>query len=306
MKILQYYPGIIPPRFYGGTERVVYSLSKALAEHGHEVTVAAHGKSSLKCARLADIQDPGLNIEKLAESHDIVHYHVTPPYIPVHPYLVTIHGNMQKDEGRLLNTVFLSRDHAARHGSRNYVYNGLDLTLYRETPGNKEYFTFLSKVSWGVKGARIAVNIAKKLKLKLVVAGGKIWWSRYRGIRSHGLVDDVSKADILSGSKALLFPLQWDEPFGLVAIESLASGTPVVTLDRGSMGEIVGASSFVDWNKKVGFVCKNIAEIEESIYRISEIDRNACSEYARKYFNHYRMANDYLALYTRIIKQGEM
>jgi glycosyltransferase involved in cell wall biosynthesis len=298
VKIVQVSHYKLPVARYGGTQRVILWNARALKRLGHDVVLL-----SLKGTRVHDldvvaIPDGLVGYETLVPSDaDIVHLYATPREIPRAPYIVTIGGNGKPGERYAPNTVFVSGDHARRHGSDQYVYNGIDPSEFTYRDVKDDYFLFLSKASWKVKGLGVALDLAKRCGIRLVVAGGR-GISLNRRIKYVGMVGGRRKAELLAGAKALLFPIQWEEPFGLVAVEAMMSGTPVITFDRGSMPEIV--------TDDVGFRCRNTDEMEQAVGSIGRISPSACRARAEARFSSEAMARSYLEKYRRILEHGRL
>jgi len=288
----------LPVKHYGGTQRVILWNARAQARLGHEVVLV-----SLRGTKLDDlevIEVPGELDDYsgyVPADADIVHYYATPRELPKHPYLVTIEGNGRPGEKFLPNTVFVSRNHAERHGSDQFVYNGVDPAdfIYREQ--KEDYYLFLSKASWKVKGLRTALELAKRTGIRLVVAGGR-GISLSRRIKYVGMVGGLRKAELLAGARALIFPTQWDEPFGLVTVEALMSGTPVITTNRGSMPEIV--------TEDVGVRCDSVEEMEKALGKVARLSPKACRKRAESLFSSDVMAKAYLSKYTEILERGRL
>ena len=283
---------------YGGTERVAVNLMKRQAKMGHKVYLLSLRGTNLPSINVTTIRRPAGNFETyIPENIKIIQLYSTPQEVPHKSYLVTIGGNGKPGEKFLPNTVFVSRNHAIRHGSTHYIYNGINLDdfIYREK--KEDYFLFLSKVSWKVKNVDLAIKLAKVMGFKLIVAGG--WRLSFRkNIKFVGEVDDREKAGLLAGAKALIFPTNWEEPFGLVTVEALASGTPVITTNKGSMPEIVTSD--------VGFRCNTFEEFGEAIKRIDEISPRKCRERAEKNFTAEIMTEKYIKAYEKIIQTGTL
>jgi len=244
------------------------------------------------------IKKPIPNFESYIPNHvDIVQLYSTPQVIPRKPYLVRIGGNGKPGEKFLPNTVFLSRDHAIRHGSKHYIYNGINIDNFTYNERKDNYFLFLSKVSWKVKNVDLVIKLAKVMGFKLIVAGG---WrlSLRRNIKFVGEVDDKEKAQLLAGAKALIFPTNWQEPFGLVTLEALASGTPVISTNKGAMPEVV--------TPDVGFRCDTFEQFREAVKRIDEISPRRCRERVEKNFTGEIMAEKYIEAYEKIIQTSSL
>ena len=215
-----------------------------------------------------------------------------------------MHGNPEINKPLPLNTVFISKNHAIRHNSNVYVYNGLNWNDYPEINLNKprKHFHFLAKASWKIKNLAGAAEIAVKAKQNLVVLGGSrykfynfkrspMYTLNYR-IKYKGMVDNFEKIKYLEESKGLIFPVLWDEPFGLAIIESLYAGCPIYGANRGSITEIV--------TKDVGFLSNNYSEIINAMNTM-EFTAENCHKYAKLNFNSNIMATNYLKLYSKIL-----
>lgn len=296
MRIVQYSETVLPVKGYGGTERCVYWTAEALADIGHQVYLLAGRGSHSDKASIIPLPRGKKDLNQfIPDDTDLIHLHGTPDWVPRKPFLVTIDGNGKPGERFLRNTVFVSRDHARRHGSTQFVYNGLDPKEYVFRERKEDYFLFLSRVHRKEKGVEIAVSLAKRSGARLIIAGGRRF-TFARNIRSVGDVWGEEKAELLAGARALLFPIQWDEPFGLVAIEALVSGTPVITTPRGAMPEIV--------TPDVGFLCRDQGELLQAMQRVGEIDPQACRRKVLEHFTAEKMARGYLEYYKRILESG--
>jgi hypothetical protein len=298
MKIVHVSHYKLPVKHYGGTQRVILWNARAQARLGHEIVMV-----SLKGTRLDEFEVREIPEElddytpHLPADADIVHYYATPRVAPEHPHIITIGGNGKPGETYSPNTVFVSGNHAERHGSSQFVYNGIDPAEFEYREKKDDYFLFLSKASWKVKGLKTALELSKRTGVKLRVAGGR-GISFTRRIKYMGMVGGRKKAELLAGARALLFPIQWEEPFGLVAAEALMSGTPVITSGRGSMPEVV--------TDDVGFRCNNTDEMERAIGAVGDISPAACRERAERLFSDRAMARGYLAKYAEILKHGRL
>ena len=298
MIIAQVVRSKVPPTGYGGTERDVYWLSRALAEMGHRVYLVARPGSRPvgaeligiphRITRLSDI------LKVIPSEVDIIHFHYPIEAEPKAPYLITVHGNMGRQEQVLPSTVFLSRDHARRHRSRHFVYNGLDLSEYGDRGGKEDYFLFLAKFL-SRKGLDTAICLAKELSFPLIAAGGRRISFR-KSIRYVGEVDGEEKRTLLARARALLLPVRWPEPLGLVAIEALASGTPVIASRLGGLREIVSS--------EVGFLCDTYEEFVEAVRNIDRVNPEDCRKRAAECFSAEVMARNYLKYFERILEKG--
>jgi glycosyltransferase involved in cell wall biosynthesis len=311
MKILLFHPTLLPPRDYGGVERVVLWLARGLAQLGHEVWVAARTGSVLPPgARLVAMEPPSVSaldlIRVLPAGIDLVHF-MAPPgdealgALPC-PAILTVHGNGKAGERFPVNSVFLSLDHATRHGAREFVYNGIDPSEYRFDPGaRREWYLFLSKTSWRVKNVAGAIRLCRRAGAKLAVAGGnrplrhRLEAALRPSLRWEGPVAGERKARLLAEARALVFPVEWPEPFGLVVAEALISGTPVLAPRKGSLPELVPPD--------VGAILEGErAWIEALRAGTSRWSPERCRQWAMERFHYMKMAASYEAVYARVIR----
>jgi len=298
MNIFHYYPKVLPVKKYGGTQRIAVNLMKAQAKMGHKVYLLSLTGTDLPSINITTIKRPIQNFEAyVPDNIDVIQLYNTPQGTPRRPCLVRIGGNGKPGEKFLPNTVFVSKNHAIRHGSTHYIYSGIDLDdfIYREK--KEDYFLFLAKVSWKVKNVDLAIRLAKVMGFKLIVAGG--WRLSFRRkVKFVGEVDDREKAELLAGAKALIFPTNWQEPIGNVTIEALASGTPVITTNKGAMPEVISSD--------VGFRCNTFEEFKEAINRIDEVSPRECRERVEKNFTAEIMVEKYTEAYEKIIQTGSL
>jgi len=293
----------IPVTQYGGTERVIWCLGKELVKMGHKVSYLVREGSYCDFAGVLFI-DPAKKISDQIPDHiDIVHFNF-PVNEPIHkPYIVTIHGNRNDDYAFDINTVFVSGNHAARYGSASYVYNGLDWNDYGkpELNNKRNYFHFLGDASWRVKNVKGAINaVLQTPSEKLKVLGGHrlnfrmgFRFTLSPRISFAGMVGGDEKNKLLQGSKGLIFPVRWQEPFGLAITESLYMGCPVFGTPYGSLPEIV--------NTEVGYLSNKSSELANAVQHADGYSRQHCHEYARDVFNSRKMAVAYLERYQRVL-----
>lgn len=292
----------VPVERYGGSQRVVYWQAKAQAQLGHRVTLLAPRGSSCPGVEVVEVPRDAVYGRCIPSDVDVAHLHGVHPAGVRVPHLITAQGNSPGELQHLPNKVYVSRDHARRGGSTAFVYNGVDPEefSYREHKG--DYFLFLSKVSRGVKGVDVALRLARRLGFRLLVAGGTRfglrktggWWDSLRGdVQFCGLVGGQRKAELLAGARALLFPIRWDEPFGIVVAEALISGTPVITTPMGAMRELVAPD--------VGFLCRDEREMEDAIRRVGDISPPACRRRALEHLSSTVCAQKYLLYYERLL-----
>lgn len=293
MKIALIHNVKLPVSLYGGTERVVWWLAKGLSELGVSVVLVAGEGSQCPFAevRSADFSRP---IESQFSDIDLFHYNLTPETPPHRPHLVTIGGNGKLGETYLRNTVFVSRNHATRHGAECFVYNGLDPSDYLYRDKKEDYLVFLAKASWRVKNVKGAIRLAKQARKPLHIAGGKRFClNHWRGIHWDGMLGGTKKAELVASSSGLLFPVLWNEPFGLAVIEAMVSGTPVLASPFGSLPELVTDS--------VGAICRSRDGFLSAIERLPQWRASDCRDWVMEMFHYLKMARDYRALYERVL-----
>ncbi len=296
MKIVHVLWARFPVAGYGGTERVAYALGKAQAEMGHEVTYLCLPGSELPFARTLPIPDPLDDLDPyLPPGTDFVQLYGTPNFKVSAPYLVNIGGNGQPGEKFPANTVFVSRNHAERHGWTEFVHNGIDLSEYPFERHKDSFALFLAKASWKVKNLRGAIRVAQNAGLPLHVAGGRAGcW--HRGVVSHGTIDGEKKLRLLQKARALLFPVIWPEPFGLAVVEALACGTPAIVTPCGGLPEIV--------DETCGAVANSFEGLVSALNGIQKIRPEACRARVEAKFSHHKMAEKYLGYYETILRNG--
>ena len=340
MRIAQIAPlfEAVPPKLYGGTERVVYSLTEALVELGHDVTLFASG-DSITSAKLdapwpralrldPDIRDwvstYALMIEYVrqrAEQFDVLHFHIDywPNSVFIRqdvPFVTTLHGRLDLPEFAAVYRMFptvplVSISDSQRRplpdvGWAATVYHGMPANLLTPQPvENRDYFAFLGRIS-PEKGIERAIQIAGRCGVKLKVAAkvDKADAEYFKeaveplladaNVEFIGEINDAQKPAFLSGAKALLFPIDWPEPFGLVMIEAMACGCPVIAMRRGSVPEVMD-------DGVTGFVVDNVDEAVAACGRLDEIDRVGVRARFDERFTSRRMALDYVGLYERLI-----
>jgi glycosyltransferase involved in cell wall biosynthesis len=331
----------VPPKLYGGTERVVSYLSEELVRQRHEVTLFASGDSEtsarlVSCCPRALWRDPNRRetlphhvrqIELVArEAHrfDVIHFHLDSVHFPVVgrlpcPTVTTLHGRLHPPDHQALFEAYpevplvsISDDQRRPLPGANRratVHHGLprDLHTFREAPGT--YLAFLGRVS-PEKGLDTAVEIARRAGMPLRVAA-KIYPEEVHyyeelidpllraspWVEFIGEVGGRRKDEFLGNAHAVLFPIEWAEPFGLVMIEAIACGTPVVAFRRGSVPEVMT-------DGVTGFVVDDVAGAVAAVHRVGGLSRRACRRAFVERFDAARMARDYLAVYRRLVAKG--
>lgn len=257
MKIVFHSVNPLPVKAYGGIERIVFWHMVELVRQGHQVVLIGHPDCEVNAYGIEHIPYAlsDLDWEKLIPSDtDIAHLsynHIVRTGLPT---ICTVHGNGQLGEKFTENSVFVSKRHAQVHGGEVYVHNALDFKEYPFIEKKLEWnrFLFLAKASWRVKNLRHCVRACRRAKKSLEVVGGKnlIPWPR---ITSHGFVGGKEKLDIINRCDAMLFPVRWEEPFGIAMIESMALGLPVIGSKYGSLPEII--------TEETGVLCQDFNEL---------------------------------------------
>ena len=329
----------VPPVLYGGTERVVAHLTNELVRLGHEVTLFASAESRTAaelvpgCPRALRL-DPEcrdhlachvLMLERVAaraedDRFDIVHFHIGAIHLPVFrrspvPFVTTMHGRLDLPELEPLYREFwdaplVSISDQQREFLPNAhwigtVHHGYPPDRFRFDPRPGEYLAFLGRISPEKRVDRaiaIATALDQPLRIaaKVDPADAGYFNAEIRPLLDHPLVEyvgeigDEEKNDFLGRARALLFPIDWPEPFGLVMIEALACGTPVVAFRGGSVPEIIEDGA-------TGFIVESLDEAIEATRRAGALDRRACRLAFERRFSARRMAENYVALYERVI-----
>ncbi len=341
-----------PPPLYGGTERIVYYLTEGLVKKGHKVTLFATGDSRTSAKLESVYPRPlyrdnipwsnalypllhHTNVFDRAKNFDLIHIHFNTrqDYIALAladfvktPTVFTVHcvlpkkGEKEKKDRFLLLKKYRKHNFATISRAQqtlkflNYtgvVYNGLDFSGFKFFPKPKNYLVWMGRFCQE-KGPFEAIQVAKKTKTKLFLAG-KIDWANYNYLKYYkekiepeingknivylGELNDKEKTELMGNAKAVLNPINWNEPFGLVTIEAMALGTPVIAFNRGPIPEQI-------INGKTGFVVKNVNEMAEAVGKLEKISRSFCREHAISNFNAQRMVEDYEKIYERIIRRN--
>ncbi|WP_322046164.1 glycosyltransferase family 4 protein [Paraburkholderia sp. J67] len=342
MRIAQIAPlhEAVPPKLYGGTERVVSYLTEALVEQGHDVTLFASG-DSITSAKLEafwpqalrldptirDVMAPHMllleEVRRRADEFDVLHFHID--YYPFSlfqrqevPFVTTMHGRLDLPELQPIFNAFsdvpvvsISDNQRLPLQQANWqqtVYHGLPEDVLRPIenvePG---YLAFLGRVS-PEKGLDKAIRIAGQAGMKLKVAAkiDKADRAYYEEVikplmaQSHveyiGEIGEHEKREFLGNAHALVFPIDWPEPFGLVMIEAMACGTPVIAFKRGSVPEVID-------NGVSGFVVEDEISAVAAIKRLSTLSREKVRGAFESRFSSKVMARNYVAVYEEMLRQ---
>jgi glycosyltransferase involved in cell wall biosynthesis len=308
MKILLVHDTLIPVFAYGGTERAIWALGKELAKMGHEVTFLVRPGSTCPFARVLplDMQKP--LAAQIPGDVDVVHFLFEIDEAIPKPYIITLQGNSGQPKTFDPNTVFVSRNHAERHGATAFVYNGIDLDDYGkpDVSNPRKYFHFLAKAAWRVKNVRGAIEITTRAGERLHVIGG------YRlnfnmgfrltlspRVRFHGMLGGEEKNEVMRSSKGLIFPVLWHEPFGIAIIESLYFGCPVFATPYGSLPELLNCRA--GEKSEFGFLSAKKSELVEAVKAVGDYDRQRCQDYVAEHFSALQMTKNYLKLYEQVL-----
>lgn len=328
----------VPPPSYGGTEAVVGALAKGLDAAGHDVTLFTTGDSSCPVPidyvyPKAQREQMGAIVpalyhalaayDALAEC-DVIHDHTVAglfvaPHRPGPRLVATNHGPFTDELRRIYGAVdrevaivAISRDQASRAGEvriARVIHHGLDVDEFDPGPGTGDYLLFLGRMSpdKGVETAARAARMAGKRLLiaaKMTEAGEKRYFAETiqpllgDDVVYLGEMDHEAKKVLLSNAEALVNPIHWPEPFGLVMVEALASGTPVISYPRGAAPEIIE-------DGVTGYMCQDEAGMVEAFGKLDRLDRSACRRAFEKRFTTQRMVEDHLDLYEEVTTPRE-
>lgn len=341
MKIAQIAPlyESVPPKFYGGTERVVSYLTEELVRQGHEVTLFASGDSVTQ-ARLVAACRRSLRLDetctdslarhvvlleqvfKEADQFDILHFHIDYLHFPLLRrqqtlHVTSLHGRLDIPdlvplyrEFREIPVVSISdvqRKPLPWLNWRGTVHHGLPEELYtfQDQPG--KYLAFLGRIS-PEKRVDTAIEIAERLGMTLKIAAkvdradSDYFKAIIKPLLAHPLVEylgeigEKEKNEFLGGAFALLFPIDWPEPFGLTMIEAMACGTPVIARRRGSVPEVIDEGV-------TGFIVEDLDDAVKAAGRIPSLSRRVCRQAFEQRFSVSRMAQDYMAMYAGLLRR---
>jgi glycosyltransferase involved in cell wall biosynthesis len=345
MRIAQIAPLMesVPPRLYGGTERIVSYLTDELVRLGHEVTLFASADSItaaklVGCAVMAlrldsNVRDPIPyymlmldRVRELREEFNILHFHIDQFHFPLFRQMAdrtvtTLHGRQDLPDLKPLYLGFSEMPLVSiSNGQRRPIANAnFVATVHHGIPTNLHtpiynprggYVAFLGRISPEKRPDR-AIRIARTLGIRLKIAAkvDKVDEVYFRekiapllsdpGVEFIGEIDEHSKTEFLGQAQALLFPIDWPEPFGLVMIEAMACGTPVLAFRQGSVSEIIDQGV-------TGAVVDTMDEAVRMLPQVLALDRHAVRRRFEQRFSSARMATDYVALYRSLLKRPSM
>jgi glycosyltransferase involved in cell wall biosynthesis len=341
MKIAQISPLMesVPPRLYGGSERIVSYVTDELVRQGHDVTLFASG-DSVSSAKLvpcvpmalrldANVRDPIPyymlmldRVREMADEFDILHFHIDQFHFPLFRHMAnrtvtTLHGRQDLHDLKPLYVGFsdmplvsISNSQRKPIANANFaatVYHGLPLQTLKPTYNpSGEYVAFLGRISPEKRPDR-AIRIAQALGIRIKIAAkiDKVDEAYFResiaplfnlrGVEYIGEIDERSKSEFLGQASALLFPIDWPEPFGLSMIEAMACGTPVLAFRCGSVPEIVDPGV-------TGMIVDTMDEAIRVLPQVLTLDRRAVRQKFEQRFSAARMAKDYVQVYRSLIK----
>jgi glycosyltransferase involved in cell wall biosynthesis len=303
MKILFVHNSILPASKYGGRERALWWLAKELNNRGHHISLLSPKGTVCSFARVLDFNMSRSIDEQIPVDVDLVHIHFSLKEEKFRkPYVVTIGGNGRLNEEYPLNSIFLTKNHAERHGAKAYVFNGLDIDEYGkpDLDNKRTHVHFLAKAAWKVKNVKGAIHMARKSGYRLEIIGGNrlnlkmgFRFTFDPNTRFNGMQGGKKKFDILQHSKALLFPVLWHEPFGIAMIESMYYGCPVFGTPWGSLPEIVP--------EEAGFLSNKYSAHIERLKEVESFDRKNIHQFVCDKFSAKAMTDSYLACYEKVL-----
>ncbi|HLX27356.1 MAG TPA: glycosyltransferase family 4 protein [Casimicrobiaceae bacterium] len=330
----------VPPKYYGGTERIVSYLTEALVALGHDVTLFASGDSETS-ATLVPVCPQALRldpncIDQLAhhiilleqvmqqsDEFDVIHFHIDYMHFPLsrrqsYRHVTTLHGRLDIPDLAPLYRAFREMPVVSISDSQREplpwanwqatVYHGLPVDLYRFRPESGDYLACLGRIS-PEKGVDRAIEIARQVGIPLRIAAkvdkaDRDYFESVVEPMLHdplveflGEIGDDRKGDFLGNARALLFPIDWPEPFGLVMIEAMACGTPVIAYSSGSVPEVMEEG-------RTGFIVREVDDAVEAVRRVPQLSRARCREIFEQRFTADRMARDYVEVYEQLIARS--
>ncbi|MBL1275476.1 MAG: glycosyltransferase family 4 protein [Ectothiorhodospiraceae bacterium] len=327
----QQYGGIERIVSYLTEELVAQGHEVTLFASGDSVTASTLVSPCKRSLRREGCQEPQVQhlvmfeeIYRRASDFDVIHFHTGYQHFPMGrrlnvPHITTHHGRLDIPEVEMLNREFHEMPVVSISDSQRKplpyanwqgtAYNGLPLDLYKYQSTPDDYLAFLGRIS-PEKGIEHAISIARqsgrhlKIAAKIDLVDQQYFNETIKplldqpGIEFIGEINDAQKQDFLGNATALLFPINWPEPFGLVMTEAMACGTPIIAFNRGSVPEIMEPGI-------TGFIVDTLQEAIEAVDNIDVIDRQQCRNTFEKRFSSWRMTKEYLLLYERQIHKQQ-
>jgi len=329
----------LPPKLYGGTERIVHYLTEELVKQGHEVTLFASGDSITNAKLIAPVNE-GLRLKKdcidplayhiiemqevikRAKKFDILHFHTDYLHFPFSnlgvPSITTLHGRLDIPELQDIYKTFpyqkllsISNNQRLPLPQAKFiktVYHGLPKNLHSMGNGKGDYLAFLGRISpeKGIERA-IRISLATNTKLKVAAKIDKADLAYYENnvkyllnhplIEYIGEINEQEKTEFLGNAKALIFPINWPEPFGLVMIEAMACGTPVIAFNNGSVPEVIE-------DGVTGFIVNTMTQAIHAVSQLKYLSRIEVRKTFEKRFTAKRMVEDYVNVYHSLINNS--
>jgi glycosyltransferase involved in cell wall biosynthesis len=328
----------VPPKMYGGTERVVSYLTEELVKQGHDVTLFGTGDAQTS-AHLFPICEQATRLNKecrdpfayhilqmqyvmdYADDFDVLHFHNDYLHYPFsknakYAHITTLHGRLDLPELNAIYRTFsqiplVSISNHQRRPQQNAnwqktIYHGLPEDLYEYGSGSGRYLAFLGRISPEKRPDRaieiaIRTGIPLKIAAKVDKADIEYYETTIKPMMDHPLIEYIGeigedqKGEFLGNASALLFPIDWPEPFGMVMIEAMANGTPVIAFNCGSVPEIMS-------HGETGYIVHTVDEAVEAVNRLHKIDRKLCRAYFDEHYTSI-MAKNYVALYEQLAEE---
>jgi glycosyltransferase involved in cell wall biosynthesis len=326
----------VPPKLYGGTERVVAWLVDELVDLGHKVTLFASGDSQTKaelvpvCPRALRLGKPRPDpvaaqaalleaVAQRADEFDVIHAHIDWLHLPIlHrtgvPFLTTSHGRLDLPGLSEMIRLFPRAPYVSISDNQRIplagakwlgtVHHGMPKSLLKPSFRPGQYLAFLGRLTHE-KGAHVAIRIAQATGMPLRIAAKvprdhRSYFKEHleplidgKNIELVGEVDDGRKQGFLDGAAALLFPINWPEPFGLVMIEAMACGTPVIAFRAGSVPEVID-------DGVTGFIVDSEEEAVQAVRLVGKLSRRKIRQTFERRFTAGRMADDYVDIYCQL------
>lgn len=308
----------IPVYAYGGTERFVWDSGFNLSQISRKVTYLVKSRSRSDFSDILSINKnrpllPQVEAALLHTRADIIQFQSYPfsgietsEFFP-YRYVMTEHGNSELGTWHPKNSIFISKNHAERHNSTQFVYNGLNWDAYGkfDLSSSRKNFHFLGNVAWPLKNIQGAIDVACQAETDMDVLGGKRlqirWGFRFTwqpNIHFHGMVGGTKKFSLLNSSKRMIFPVQWYESFGFVIIESLYFGCPVFATPYGEIPELFPPAC--------GFLSNSCTELAHSLNHAKNYSNEYFHAYARDNFNARVMTESYIKKYEQVVDKKHL